>query len=48
MHGVSVFRVNAKGRAGIWRCKPHLEVAPPKDVANLVEILEQPARKEGR
>ena len=33
--GVSLFRVNAKGVAGIWACKKHLKQtdAPPIDPA---------------
>lgn len=46
MHGVSLFRQNAKGIPGIWRCERCLDPnkLPPDDVAQTVAELEQIGR----
>jgi len=38
--GVTVFRINEKGVAGIWRCEKDLDRKPDEDVAEIVAILE--------
>jgi hypothetical protein len=46
--GVTVYRVNAKGEAGIWACREHRQQAdaPPTDpeVQRLVNAIEGASR----
>lgn len=38
--GASLYRNNPKGRPAQWRCFPHMDKLPPKDVVELVDIIE--------
>jgi hypothetical protein len=46
VHGVTVFRVNPKGVAGIWRCRAHLTSAQAErqdpETIQLVNIIDPP------
>ncbi len=48
--GVSLFRVNAKGRPGIWACSRHVgqtDASISPDVKAVVSALSTPSDKEG-
>jgi hypothetical protein len=38
--GISVFRQNAKGGRGIWRCAVHNEVPQDPEVVDIVTVIE--------
>jgi hypothetical protein len=38
---ISVFRVNPKGQAGVWRCEAHLETVIDQETLDFVHILEE-------
>jgi hypothetical protein len=40
MDGVTVYRQNATGRPGIWRCRAHNEAIIHPDVKDLTDLLE--------
>jgi hypothetical protein len=39
--GVTVYRANAKGQPGIWRCAPHRDNPTPPDLQAVVNVLEE-------
>jgi hypothetical protein len=39
--GVTVYRANAKGQPGIWRCGPHRDEPTDPQTQELVDILEE-------
>ena len=42
MDGVTVYRVNPKGEAGVWACKDHRLLPADPEVQELVDVLESP------
>lgn len=38
--GATVYRNNPKGEKAEWRCFPHLDRLPPKDVVELATVIE--------
>jgi hypothetical protein len=42
--GVTVYRANAKGQSGIWRCGPHRDTPTDPEVQTIVSILEEYGR----
>ena len=38
---VSLFRQNAKGEIGIWRCREHNLLPIPFDIGDIVSIIEK-------
>ena len=37
--GAALYRVNAKGQKGIWRCIAHVDKLPDPSVRELVELI---------
>ena len=44
MHGVTVYRVNAKGQPGVWACAKHIKQTDaiiPEDVKTIASIIDR-------
>ena len=43
--GVSLYRQNALGEVGRWRCREHNDAPVDAEVQRLVDVLEAPAQE---